>query len=316
MNRRSILQALAALPAGPVRSLGFMQSSQLGANTAIKGLGLLDALALLRRLAFPIVEIHAMGNPNATPDQFPGFQFDRLTAPQKQAIKAALRGFRHVTAHLPYTGLDYFAKDESVAEASSRDVDIAIEGAAFFGARLAVLHPKPGSGQTVETQWPAMLRRFRRWGDLARRHRLVLALETGFPPSIAGYVRLIREIDHPAVAAAIDVGHQSKYAELAARVAPQDRATPAGIRAYNDTTLAIVEALGAKVCHLHIHDIDPQTWQEHRPLGTNFVDFPRLFALLQKLGYHGHLIFEIAGQPEDMERHLRDGKARLEKLLA
>lgn len=301
MNRRSILQALAALPLPAF----FVRPSQLGANTAIKGLGLLEALALLRRLEFPIVEIHAMGNPDATPDQFPGFQFDKLGAREKQAIKAALRGFQHVTAHLPYTGLDYFAQDEAVAGAAARVVDIAIEGAAFFGAEVAVLHPKAGGGD--------MLRQIRRWGDLAQRHRLRLALETGYPPSVSSFVRLIREVDHPAVGATIDVGHQSKYAELA-RVAPRDRATPVGIRAYNDTTLAIVEALGPKVFHFHVHDIDPATWQEHRPIGTGFVDYPRLFALLRKLHYQGHLIFEIAGAPGDMEHHLRDGKARLDAL--
>jgi sugar phosphate isomerase/epimerase len=161
-----------------------------------------------------------------------------------------------------------------------------------------------------------MLRRIRRWGDMAQRHKIRIALETGYPPSVKDYVRLVKEVDHPAVGATIDVGHQSKYAELVARIPPERRGTPEGIRAYNDTTLSIIEQLGPKTMHLHVHDIDPATWKEHLPLGTNFVDYRRLFALLDRIGYRGYLIFEIGGKAEEMEEHLRDGKARLEALMA
>lgn len=311
-RRAFLLQAMVAAAARAAQ----LNASQLGANTAITGWSLADSIALLKRIQFPVIEIHPMGNPSATPGKFAGFAFDRLTAAEKTSIRASLRGFRHVTSHLPYTGLDYFAADRAVAEAAQRTVDIALEGSAYFGAELAVLHPKAGTGQTLESQWPAMLAGFRRWGDLARRHKMRIALETGFPMSVADFVRLVKEVDHPAVGATIDVGHQGKYAELLARVKPEERGTPAGIRAYNDTTLAIIEGLGAaKTFHLHVHDIDPDTWQEHRPMGTNFVDYDRLFALLARIGYRGYLIFEIAGKAEEMEGHLREGKRRLEEKL-
>jgi sugar phosphate isomerase/epimerase len=312
MYRRTFLQSLAAGSLLP----GAIKASQIGANTAITGWSLADSIALLHRIGFPVIEIHPMGKPEATPGRFPGFMFDELRAVQKASIRSALKPFRHVTTHLPYTGLDYFAKDESVAEAAVKVVDTALEGSAYFGAEIAVLHPKAGEGQTPESQWRAMLRRIRRWGDRAQKHKMRIALETGYPQSVADFVRLVKEVDHPAVGATIDVGHQSKYAELVARVRPENRATPEGIRAYNDTTLAIIEGLGAKTIHLHVHDIDPATWREHLPLGTNFVDYRRLFALLDKIGYNGYLIFEIGGKAEEMEHHLRDGKARLEAMLA
>ncbi|MCC7339945.1 MAG: hypothetical protein IT170_02575 [Bryobacterales bacterium] len=46
-----------------------------------------------------------------------------------------------------------------------------------------------------------------------------------------------------------------------------------------------------------------------------FVDYPRLFALLNKIGYNGYLVFEIGGDPDKMEGYLRDGKRRIEALL-
>lgn len=313
MNRRTFLQSALALPATLGASI---KPAQVGANTAITGWSLMDSLALLRKLQFPVVEIHPMGNPAATPRKFPGFEFDRLTPAEKESIRAALKGFAHVTAHLPYTGLDYFAKDEAVAEAAVKVVDTALEGSAYFGAKMMVLHPKAGTGHTLESQWRVMVERIRRWGALAQRHKARIALETGFPLSVRDFVRLVKEIDHPAVGATIDVGHQSKYAELVAKVRPEDRATPHGIKAYNDTTLAIIEGLGPeKTFHLHVHDIDPTTWREHLPLGTNFVDYKRLLALLNRMDYRGYLIFEIGGNPEEMEHHLRDGKARLEAML-
>ena len=51
---------------------------------------------------------------------------------------------------------------------------------------------------------------------------------------------------HPQVGATINVGHQKTYEELVARIKPEQRGTPEGIRAYNDTTLDIIERLGRR----------------------------------------------------------------------
>jgi hypothetical protein len=107
----------------------------------------MDSLALLRKLDFPVVEIHPMGTPGATPGRFPGFEFDRLTQQQKSAIREALTGFRHITAHLPYSGLDYFAKDDAVAAAAEKVVDTALEGSAYSGRRFAFCIPSRVRGR-------------------------------------------------------------------------------------------------------------------------------------------------------------------------
>ncbi len=307
MLRRTFVQL-----AGAAAAIGKpLRAAQLGANTAIAGFSFTQAVRLLRQIGFPVMEIQAMGVPRATPGKFPGFRFAELRDAEKREMKAALQGVAHITSHLPYSGLEYFAKDTEVAAAAVRTVDEAIDGSAYFGAELAVLHPKPGKGFTEEEEWPRMVEQIRKWGDRARRHGMRIALETGYPLSVAGFVRLVREVNHPAVGATIDVGHQGKYKELLAKVPPDKQGTPEGIRAYNDTTLSIVEALGPKVFHFHIHDIEPDTWKEHKPLGTGFVDYDRLFALLDRLDYRGFLIFEIGGDPARMGDYLRDGKRRM-----
>jgi sugar phosphate isomerase/epimerase len=111
------------------------------------------------------------------------------------------------------------------------------------------------------------------------------------------------------------VGHQGRYKELLARVKPAGRGTEAGRLAYNDITHALIDGLGNKILHLHVHDIDPQTWQEHRPLGTGFVDYQRLIAKLRHIAYRGLLVLEIAGPGEKIEAMLKDSKHKLEAFL-
>ena len=310
LTRRELLGGLALL-ARPSRD-----PASIGANTAITGYGLYEAIDLLRQLGFATIEIHPMGVPQATPGKFPGFEFDMLSEEEKSRIKAALRGFRHLSTHLPYTGVDYFARDEEKARASRRKIEVALEATAYFGAETAVIHPQPGAGYTLEEAWPVMLRRFRDWGDVAAKNNIKLALETGYPRSVAEFVRLVKEVDHPRVGCTIDVGHQASYRELVARVKPEERGTPHGIKAYNDTTLEIIESLGRKIFHLHVHDIEPATWKEHRPIGTGFVDYPRLFRKLDEIGYDGLLVLEIGAPAEDMKSLLADNKRRLEDYLA
>ncbi len=288
----------------------------MGANTAIDGYELHRAVNTVRGLGFPCIEIHPMGRPEATPGKYPGFEFDKLAASGRQRLKKALSGFRHVTTHLPYTGWNWMSTDAATRDASILAVEKAMDATSYFGARLAVLHPQPLPEGREEALWPSYLDRFRSWGDRARGLGFRIALETGYPRSIREYTRLIREIGHDSVGSTVDVGHQGRYAELVARVRPEDRATPAGIRAYNDTTIQIVERLGPKVFHFHVHDIDPATWQEHKPLLHGFVDYPRLFEALRKTGYGGILMFEIGGPAGEVPGWLHDGKRKMADWMA
>lgn len=275
----------------------------LGANTAVDGYSLMDAIKLVKDCGFPTIEIQPMGRPEATPGKYPGFEFDKLSDSARRDIRKQLRGFQMVTAHLPYTGLDHLTSEDS-----RRAVETAMNAAEYFGAKMTVLHPQPVADNKLNDAWPQRLELYRRWADRAKKGGLKIAAETGFPRSIRDYVRLIQEVDHPSFGSTIDVGHQAKYAELVARNTREPRA-------YNDTTIEIIERLGAKVFHLHVHDIDPQTWQEHKPFIHGFVDYPRLFATLSKVNYQGILMFEIGGPASELPRYLREGKAKLEAML-
>jgi sugar phosphate isomerase/epimerase len=313
-TRRDIFKLALATPA--LNAAGRLGPDRLGANTAIKGMGLLEAIATLREIGFPVIEIQAMGVPGPVSGRFPGFEFDRISTGEKRAIRTALRGVSHVTTHLPYAGLHFFDAREEGAAASRERLKVAMEGAAFFGSELAVAHTTAPVGLTVEQAWPLMIRTFRAWGDAAAKAKFRLAIETGTGGIDNGpdFVRLIKEIDHEWVGCTLDVGHQIHYKEFVKRVPMEQRSTAAGIRVYNDVTLAIVDGLGPKLFHLHVHDIDPRGFHEHVPVGTGVIDYPRLFGKLRRMNYGGLLVLEIAAP--DMRASLRDSKRRLEAFLS
>jgi sugar phosphate isomerase/epimerase len=310
LTRRSFL-ASAAASALHAKSGPWL----VGANTAIQGYSLDRAIALLVELQFPVIEIHPMGRPEPTPKVFPGFTFDQLDPAAKQKIKAALKPFRQITTHLPYTGLDWMSADSAKRESSVRAVDVALEGSAYFGAVMAVLHPQTVPGVEWKARKEQYVDTIGRWANRAQQLGIRIAMETGFAPSTASYVEFVQTIGHPNVGVTVDVGHQSRYAELTAKVGGAPKSSPESIRAYNDTTISIINRLGAKIFHLHVHDIDPETWQEHKPMQHGFVDYPRIFEALTKANYKGVLILEIGGDPDKMPGYLREARDKFRAWL-
>lgn len=322
MNRRQFLKGTAVAMVAAFQNdrlhPATLDRSCVGANTAMPGFGLLDAISMLREIGFAAIEIHPFGTPEAMPGVFPGFQFDALPTKDRDGIRAALSEFRHVTTHLPFQELHLFSRFAPIAEFSCRQLGIALDATAFFGAKIAVAHVTPPSHQLkFDDVLPAAVRRFREWGDFASKNNFQIAIETSYPGSVRDQVRLIKEIDHPGVGCAIDVGHQIGFAEFAARVKPGERSTPAGIAAYNDVTHELIDHLGPKIIHLHVHDVDRNTWKDHRPVGAGgVIDYPRLIQKLRQINYAGLLVLEIESTHERAQKDFADSKARLEAFLA
>ena len=283
----------------------------VGANTAIQGEGFFKAIDIVHGLGFRTLEILlVLGRLEATPGQHPGFRYDQLTEEQKEKIKAALDPFDQITVHLPFS-MPYMNPDDDDAVA---DLEMSIEASGFMGAKVAVLHPQSGGTQLAETR-PTVIERTRKWASMAADLGFQIACETSVPRSIPGLVDFIDEINHDNVGVTLDVGHQARFDELS-HVKPEDYGTSEGIEAYNDVNVKIVEALGEKLFHLHVHDIEPGTWREHKPLVHGFIDYPRLLAKLREIQYPGVLIFEIGGEGEAMPAYLGDSKQKLDGYLA
>ena len=115
----------------------------------------------------------------------------------------------------------------------------------------------------------------------------------------------MQEIDHPAVGATIDVGHVRGCV-------PRGRwGTPEGIAELNEHITCLLETLGEKVVHFHIHDVRRADFRDHRGLGdtaTNgVIDFPGLVAQVAASNYAGLWILELEDpNPEAALRRSRD----------
>ena len=314
MKRRDLFKLFLAVP-GCAAASAWKGKAALGANTAISGMGFFEAVSLLHELRFPVIEIQGMGILPPTPGKFPGFNFDKLTAGEKRSIRDALGGFEHATIHLPYDGLAYFNSSPAQAAASLDRVKYALDAAGFFGCETAVVHTTNPVGMTSAEAWPHMVSRFREWGDFARAHKFRLAAETGTGGIVSAreFVRFIKEIDHPNVGCTLDVGHEIHYREFEGRIPAAERSTPAGIRAYNDLIQELVDTLGPKLIHFHVHDIDPAIWKDHVPVGTGVIDYPRFVSRLRETNYQGYFILEIAAP--NMRSSLLDSKRRMEGFL-
>ncbi len=285
----------------------------VGANTAISGWDFFDAVKLLAEIGFRSIEVqNLIGTLGPTEGEFPGFMFDKLSDEDKQRIRESLKPFEHITVHLPYPeDMNYIAPD---AKEAIERLEIAMDAAEFLGAKLAVLHPQP-SGADLYANWNVAIKRIKDWGSIAAGKGFRIACETSMPNSIADLVRFHKEIADDNVGATLDVGHQAGFKELA-HFEPEQRGTPAGIQAYNDVNIQIVEALGKKLFHLHTHDIEPATWAEHKPLVHGFIDYPRLLAALHEIEYDGILLFEIGGDADKMPEYLREGKTKMDAYIA
>ena len=232
----------------------------VGANTAIAGWGFFEAVELLAELGFPTIEVqNLVGSLEPTPGEFPGFRVDQISAPERERIVASLAPFEHVTVHLPYS-MPYILPE---ASDSVEAFETTFDAAALCGAKLAVLHPQPRETDLLQ-HWDVAVERIRRWADLAADRGFRIAVETGAPPSVPDCVRLLDEVGHENVGAALDVGHQANFAALS-RFTSDQYPTADAIRAYNDLNLRLVDALGEKLLHLHIHDIEPRPGRSTSP---------------------------------------------------
>ena len=317
LSRRQLLQWVAAGAAvGRVRAQGRgLDPAIIGANPYFPGYDLYRSIGILHGLGFQTIELHPMGFTGAVPGMPPGFEIDRISEEEKERIKEAIAPFRYVSTHLPWVDTPYFSPFEPSHEYGVRRIDTALEATAFVGAELANIHVQRSAHVSLDHAWPKLLDMFRRWGGIAQDHGFRLAIETGYPESVKDFVRLVEEVDHEAVGATVDVGHQRNFAELVARVKPENRSTPEAIRAYNDVTLEIIAQLGSKIFHMHVHDIEPETWNEHKPLVHGFVDYPRLIEQLRAIDYQGLLVFEIGGPVDQLPGFFGDAKAKLEAYL-
>lgn len=252
-------------------------------------------------LGFRAIELLAFDGYRHSQGRLAGFYFEHLTGAERDALRRLVSGFEHVSTHAPFIDMAPLAPNPSIRETACRQLEIAVESAAFLGAATTTTHVAPKTGYELWEFLDELKDLYRHLGDLAADAGVTVTIETGYPVSVEQFADLIWGIDHPAVGANVDVGH------LRATIRPELQGTPEGAALYNDTLEAHVRSLGAKLYHFHLHDIDLRTFRDHRAAGRGFLDYPRLFRAAAEIGYQGLFVFEL--EEPDAEQALADSRA-------
>ncbi|HEX2037593.1 MAG TPA: sugar phosphate isomerase/epimerase family protein [Chloroflexota bacterium] len=287
----------------------------LGLNTAsLAGYGLEEALRAAAGLGFRAVELLAFEGASHSQGDLCGVWFNDLDTAGRDRLLRLLEPFPRRSLHAPFVDAPLLTYNKRTRQCAVEQLQETIDLAAFIGAEAIATHANQRNAQPLEAFWDEMVDVFRRLGDYAleRGRGVKLGVETGYPPGAADFARLVLVVDHPAIGATVDVGHVRSCV-------PRERwGTPEGAAELNDHLAYLLETLGEKVVHFHIHDVRRADFRDHRALGdlaaNGVIDFPRLVPLVRRLSYGGLWILEL--EEPDKEEALRRSLGYLTSLDA
>ena len=314
MNRREFLTTTLAVTAfARVPHPHTIDAAHIGASTAcLAGLSLVDAIRQIDRLGFGTIELIAYTGARHSVGDIPGFDYATAAPQDRERVFQATRAFRHISAHLPFADVRPFSSSADDRRAGIVRLQRTMDGVAFLRGEMAVMHVGwPDKGQRFRDIWQVMVDTLRILGDYAGRRKLMLGIETMQPDSVEDYAELIAAVDHPHVGAAIDTGHIRGAKDIGLPVERRD--TDEARARFNDVLNTLVEQVGKKVLHVHVSDVRRADWVDHREIGTGVIDFPRVFATLQRIGYRGLYVLEL--EEPDTVGALRRSKVHVERNL-
>ena len=286
-----------------------MQVEQI--STTLASLANDDLEAAIQKVAdlgFASIGLLAVKGSRHSIGDLPGFWFDELSAGERANLKALLRPFQRLGLHAPFLDTPLLSYSRHVMATSRQLIRTAIEAAAYFGAETATIHVNTRRRFSLDDDWEALMTLLRDLGDYGALLGVKIGVETGFPPDINTFVRIVREVDHPFVGATIDVGHVAFGVEKALW------GTDEGVTKHNDYLAWLCDEIGEKFIHMHIHDVRKSDWRDHRMVGGNAedhctIDWPRLFANLKRIDYTG--LLELEMEEVDREDALSISKERM-----
>ncbi|MBC8235058.1 sugar phosphate isomerase/epimerase [bacterium] len=285
-----------------------MDKQQLGSNTAsLAGYSLFDAIDTIKQMGFATIEFLAFCNARHSIGNLAGFWFSKLSESEKNRLKDEIQFFHGIAIHAPFIDIPLMTYNEAVQQLAIEQICEAIDAASFLGGSLVTIHLNAKTSYQLHEYWNEMVLVSRFLGDYAAKQNVSVGIETGFPSQVDDFVKLIKDIDHDAVGANIDVGH------LTGSVDNRLRGTDEGCAVYNDNLTELASRLGKKVYHLHLHDVRASDWRDHRQAGTGIIDFRRLFAVLDSFNYTGLMTFELEEQQK--EEALRQSKKYIEDII-
>lgn len=285
-----------------------LNKTKIGANIAsLANHPFWESIDQLQQMGFQSIELLGMAGSRHSLGLLPGVWLDELSSQEFERLRQALANFAHTSVHAPFVDAPLFTYNRRIAQEAFRQVKVCIEGAGRLGMRAVAVHANARRFMGPLDYWDDMVHVFRELGEVAKAAKVVVGVETGYPSSYDLFLQLIRDIDHPAVGATVDIGHVAYLEES------EPRGTDEGVRNYNRNLVSLCEELSDRLVHMHMHDVRKADWRDHRTVGTGVIDYPALFETLRKIGYDGLMQLELE-EPNQQEALLQS-KRELEKLV-
>jgi sugar phosphate isomerase/epimerase len=265
------------------------------------------AVEQVKALGFQSIELLSVEGSRHSVGLLPGIWFDGMSDAELERLRAALAPFAHTSVHAPFVDAPLFTYNRRIAQEALRQVKTCIAAAGRLGMRAVAVHANRRGQLDARDYWDDIVLVFRELGDAAAEAGTVVALETGYPDRYQQFLDLVRQVDHPAVGACVDIGHVAFLHESG------PRGTDEGVINYNRNLVSLCRELGPRLVHMHLHDVRRVDWRDHRQLGSGVIDLPALMGTLAELEYSGLMQFEL--EEPDQEPALLASRAALEAAI-
>lgn len=270
-----------------------------------------DALAITQQQGYEAICIFGATNMRHSGGLLPGFFWEELDAEGRKKLKQAVSPFNAGAVHAPFQDLPLVSTNKYVEQEAIRQIIWSIRAAAELNLEIVTVHASSPIRMPKEEVLARAVNNLRVLGDEAQKLGVRIGLENViYPTDPDEYVELLDAVDHPAIGATLDIGHIMFWLR-------RDGITrlegPTGAAFYNTCLEQMIDRLGKRIIHLHIHDVRLPDVRDHRAVGRGIIDFPMLIRKLRALDFNGMLEFELE-EPDD-EQASAESKHCLEQFL-
>lgn len=266
-----------------------------------------DALAIAAAQEYEAICVFGASNMRHSGGVLPGFFWNELDSGERQKLKQSLSPFNAGAVHAPFQDLPLVSTNKYVEQEAIRQITWSIQAASELNLGIVTVHAARPNRMPHDEVISRAVHNLRILGDEAQKYGVRIGLENVIYPSDPDeYVELLDAIDHPAVGATLDIGHIAFWLK-------RDGITrlegPTGAAFYNDCLARMIDQLGKRIIHLHVHDVRLPDIRDHRGVGRGIIDFAMLIQCLRDLGFSGMLEFELE-EPDD-EHACAESRQRL-----
>lgn len=268
---------------------------------------LADSIAQAKALGFSAITFG--GVPSADTSSL-SFFWDDLDEERRAALLAVREQFERAVIHAPFVDLPLVSANTYIERESLRQILGSVRAAGALQLEVVTVHTGLRHDNIPTDEFMRRLvTNLRTLGDAAAEHGTMIGVENWrFPADPDEHDALLQAVDHPAVAATVDLGHIAYWYK---RDGINRLADETAVAEYNARLLSLIDRLGERVIHVHAHDVLPADISDHNPVGSGIIDFEAVVDKLEQIGFNGLLMLEVKDDGSSYESVVSNSRARL-----